>query len=93
MAVKMKYVGDDGFANYDVARETGGSTAMKTGETYEVSEELASRLLIGGGWEAPKSRENALREAAQPEEETRVPQAERLEEQARREGREEGGEE
>ena len=55
---------------------------MKEGETYEVSEQLAGSLLLGGGWEAPKSREKDLLESAQSRAEDQPSHAERLEAQA-----------
>lgn len=64
MSVQMTYTGPDGNVNYDVSREIGGPALMKTGEKYTVSEDLAARLLIGGGWEAPKSRRDGLMENA-----------------------------
>lgn len=64
MSVQMTYTGPDGNVNYDVSRETGGPALMKTGEKYTVSEDLAARLLIGGGWDAPKSRLSGLMENA-----------------------------
>lgn len=61
MSVQMTYTGPDGNVNYDVSRETGGTALMKTGEKYTVSEDLAARLLIGGGWEAPQKRKAELK--------------------------------
>ncbi len=62
----MKYTGSGG-ENWDVARETGGSAMMESGETYEVSEELAKRLLLTEDWEAPASRERELSPARFPD--------------------------
>jgi pyruvate/2-oxoglutarate dehydrogenase complex dihydrolipoamide acyltransferase (E2) component len=55
----MKYTGPGG-ENWDVARETKGSAQMQPGETYEVSEELAERLLLTNDWEAPAKVEREL---------------------------------
>lgn len=42
---RVRYVGPDCGRNLDVARETGGSARMVPGRDYEVSDELASRLV------------------------------------------------
>lgn len=49
------YRGPDGALNFDVAREAGGGPAMRHGERYEVSEELAVRLLPTTDWEVVKN--------------------------------------
>lgn len=60
---KARYIGPDGFVNYDVARETRGSRRMKNGETYEVSDELFASLMLNADWEAGSGSEQAAEKA------------------------------
>lgn len=60
----MKYVGSGG-VDWDVARETGGGALLENGKSYDVSEELAARLVLHNDWEAPSNKRKALRKAAE----------------------------
>jgi signal transduction protein with GAF and PtsI domain len=45
MATSVKYVGPDGQANPEVGRETGEGDLLEHGRVYQVSAELADRLV------------------------------------------------
>lgn len=52
MATSVKYVGPDGQANHDVGQETGEGDLLEHGRMYEVSAELAKRLVeSSSSWE------------------------------------------